>query len=576
MGAALVSFANSGSEEDRTKLRRLADGMAERGGGPADCAAILWREFRPLLLSASEQDRPIVLDRVLAAQSELWILFDRGYHLERRAHQLTAAAYTRKNLEVDRILDSLPAYTFAKDAQARYTAANSAFCEALGLPKERILARTNNDLFPPEIAAELNQRDCELLQGKAPLRQEVSTELNGEKQTLLITKAPLIDSDGRVSGLVGVGIDITDRKAIETEQRRLAAAVESAHDAIVITDVTGAIEFVNSGFEELSQYSRREVLGSALQLLSPEADSTSFCERLRSLGAGGGVWRGIATDRRKDGTLFQADQIITSLQGVDGETSGYVIVARDVTEHNKLIQTLQQAVLVKSEFTSMVSHELRTPLCAMKEGIDLVENGSAGPLNDQQSRFLGLAKRNIDRLHRLINDVLDFSRLERGGLQMRVEAHDLNPVVAEIAVQQTVASRNKGIDISVDLDPSIRRVAFDPDRISQVLVNLIGNAVRYCDGPWVRVSTLKRADEIVVTIRDSGPGIPPEQLDNIFNPFVQLSSGLGRRAGGTGLGLAICRRIVEAHGGRIWAESKLDKGSAFCLTLPLNLDEGGS
>ena len=254
--------------------------------------------------------------------------------------------------------------------------------------------------------------------------------------------------------------------------------------------------------------------------------------------------------------------------------AGYVTVARDVTEHNELIETLQRAVLVKSEFTSVVSHELRTPLCAIKEAIELVEDGSAGPLNDQQRRFLELAKRNVGRLHRLIGDILDFSCMERGSFRMLTKPDKLNPVVAEIVTQQRIVSQNKGIDISLDLDPGIPLIGFDSDRISQVLVNLIGNAVRYSNGPWVRISTLKRAAEIVVTMRDSGPGIPPEQLENIFDPFVQLSSGLGRQAGGAGLGLAICRRIIEAHGGRIWAESELGKGSAFRFTLPLNLDKG--
>lgn len=576
LGAALIAFAKSGSEEDRTNLRWLAAAMADRGAGPAACAAPLWREFRSLLLSVSDRDRPLLLDRILAAQNEVWTLFDRAYHLERRAHRQMASAYTRKNVEVNHILDSLPAYTFSKDAQSRYTAVNSAFCEALGLPKERILARTDKDLFPSEIADELTERDREVLQGRTALRQEGSAELNGERRTLLITKAPLIDSEGRVGGLVGVGIDITNRKELETEQRRLAAAVESAHDAILITDVEGVIQFVNSGFEKMSQYSRDEALGANPRILKSGQHDEDFYREMWSRLKSGQVWHGVLTNRRKDGSLYEVDEVITPLRGDDGEISGYVVVARDVTEHKRLLETLQQAVLVKSDFTSMVSHELRTPLCAMKEAIDLVEDGSAGPLNDHQSQFLGLAKRNVDRLHRLINDVLDFSRIERGTFRMQITPGHLNPVIAEIAGQQHLASRKKDIDISVDLDPGVGRVPFDADRISQVLVNLIGNAVRYCDGSWIRVSSLKRADEVVVTTRDSGPGIPPEQLENIFNPFLQLSSGLGRHAGGTGLGLAICRRIVEAHGGRIWAESKLGKGSALSFTLPLNIEEGDS
>jgi signal transduction histidine kinase len=203
----------------------------------------------------------------------------------------------------------------------------------------------------------------------------------------------------------------------------------------------------------------------------------------------------------------------------------------------------------------------------------VVADGSAGPTNDHQAQFLGLAKRNVDRLHRLINDVLDFSRLERGGVATHIERYPLNELVAAALDRQRVAAEKRGIELRQDLGVGIGDVPLDQQRIGHLLSNLLSNAIRYCDGPLVRVSTLVNADEVIVTVRDNGPGIAPEYLETIFDPFVQLSSGLGRQVGGTGLGLAICRQIIELHSGRIWAESKPGEGSAFSFALPLGPKE---
>jgi signal transduction histidine kinase len=235
-----------------------------------------------------------------------------------------------------------------------------------------------------------------------------------------------------------------------------------------------------------------------------------------------------------------------------------------------MVDTLQRAVMVKSEFTSMVSHELRTPLTAIKEAIDVVEDETAGPVNEHQKNFLILAKRNVDRLHRLINDTLDFSKLERGEFHLQPQWHDLNAVVAEVVQQQALPAQKRGLDMQFLPEAHLPRIRLDADRISQVLVNLIGNAILYCGHGSIRVHTRGEDREVLVEVEDTGPGIPNESLKHIFDAFVQLSSGPQRRTGGTGLGLAISKKIIELHGGRIWAESELGRGSKFVFTLPAN------
>jgi len=266
------------------------------------------------------------------------------------------------------------------------------------------------------------------------------------------------------------------------------------------------------------------------------------------------------------------EQTIAPIRNSDGLTTSYVAVAHDITERNRMVAAMERAMMVKGEFTSMVSHELRTPLTAIKEAIDIVADETAGPTNQNQAEFLQLAKRNVDRLHRLINDVLDFSKLERGESRLRHALHDLNALTREIVTQQQLAAEKQGLRIDLSVDEGIGLVPMDDDCISQVLVNLIGNAIRHGGSGRIEVSTTRRNGEAIVKVQDKGPGIPGNEMERIFDAFVQLSTGPGRRVGGTGLGLAICKQIIELHGGRIWVESEAGRGSAFYFSLRLKPD----
>ncbi len=207
------------------------------------------------------------------------------------------------------------------------------------------------------------------------------------------------------------------------------------------------------------------------------------------------------TNRKRDGSIFEADQTIAPVRDDGGRIAGFVAVSRDITERKRMVETLQRAVMVKTEFTSMVSHELRTPLTAIKEAINVVEDGTAGPLNQHQENFLALAKRNVDRLHRLINDTLDFSKLERGDFRLELRMHDLNALTSEVVQQQRLAAKKHGLQLEQSLDENLGEVRLDADRISQVLVNLIGNAIRYGGGGWVEVTTRQAR----VSLRETAP-----------------------------------------------------------------------
>ncbi len=229
----------------------------------------------------------------------------------------------------------------------------------------------------------------------------------------------------------------------------------------------------------------------------------------------------------------------------------------------------REAMKVKSDFTSTVSHELRTPLTVIKESISIVGDGTAGPLNDDQAMFLDKAKKNVDRLARLINDVLDYQKMESGKTPFHKTLGDLNDVVKEVTEDYREVALRQGMDLEIYLDPAMPRVLFDRDKIIQVIGNLLNNAIKFGREGKIFVSTEYDDNAVKVSVTDNGPGIKTDDKDKLFKSFSQLGGTNDRKIGGAGLGLVICKRIIEAHGGKIGVESVYHKGATFYFMIPV-------
>ena len=224
---------------------------------------------------------------------------------------------------------------------------------------------------------------------------------------------------------------------------------------------------------------------------------------------------------------------------------------------------------MKDELISIVAHELRTPLTSIRGSLGLLASGRMNTETPQARRMMEIAAQNSDRLVRLINDMLDLERLESGSMELQ-----LADVSAEELVQSSLdalrgGAEAGGVRLESVIEPGLTLRA-DPDRMVQVMINLVSNAVKFSPaGAAVTVIGERRGSEALFQVRDAGPGIPPEKLEEIFERFKQVDSSDSRAKGGTGLGLAICRSIIGQHGGRVWAASELGRGSTFFFTLPL-------
>ena len=250
-----------------------------------------------------------------------------------------------------------------------------------------------------------------------------------------------------------------------------------------------------------------------------------------------------------------------------GNYIGRVLALRDITAEREIAD-------MKNEFVSTVSHELRTPLTSIKGYVDLILDGSAGEISEMQQEFLGIVKENSDRLVELINEMLDISRIESGRVHLKVEPLDIAESVngAVDTFRAVLAQSGRSIDVSVARN--LPKVAADRDRVGQVLVNLISNALKYSPGGGKTIVSAKRdGDFVVVSVTDQGLGITREDQKRLFTKFYRVDSAMTREIGGTGLGLSICKTIIQLLGGSIGVKSKSGHGSTFWFSLPLALDE---
>jgi signal transduction histidine kinase/CheY-like chemotaxis protein len=232
----------------------------------------------------------------------------------------------------------------------------------------------------------------------------------------------------------------------------------------------------------------------------------------------------------------------------------------DMSQHREMQR-------LKNEFTSVVSHELRTPLTSIRGSLGLMAGGALGAMPPQAQRMLDIAVNNTDRLIRLINDILDLERIESGEVPMQIQTCAAADVVRQAVREMEGMAQEAGVRLEADGAPVV--VSADRDRLIQTLCNLVGNAIKFSPaGTVVRVSVAPDGDDAVFRVADAGRGIPPEKLEAIFEAFEQVDASDSREKSGTGLGLAISRMIVGRHGGRIWAESTVGKGSTFAFTIP--------
>jgi chemotaxis family two-component system sensor kinase Cph1 len=341
------------------------------------------------------------------------------------------------------------------------------------------------------------------------------------------------------------------------------------HAIVAITDVQGTINYVNDKFCTISQYSREELVGNNHRILNSFFHSREFFQTMYRTIANGKVWHDEIRNRAKDGSFYWVDTTIVPALGVDGKPRQYVAIRADITQRKRGEAEIlkQQSELAGSnsdleQFAYAASHDLQEPLRAVGGCVSLLQARYHDKLDERAQEYMRHAVEGTTRMQTLIDNLLSFSRVGTRNKEFG-------------AVSSQLAMENALKNLSVSIQEKHAQVKHDPlpivlgdlSQLSLVFQNLIGNALKFCntETPYIQIGAEKRESEWEISVSDNGIGIEPQYFERIFVIFHRLHTR--REYAGTGMGLALCKKIVERHGGRIWVESQLGKGTTFRFTL---------
>lgn len=485
------------------------------------------------------------------------------------------------------LIDVVPTPLFYKDLGGRYLGCNRAYEQALH-PLSVIRGRKSNAFAPPAQAEFCAAEDRRLLDAPDQTRiYECSiTFRDGTLHDVVIFKSVFRSASGVPAGIVAVIMDISERKrserALTASESKYRALLASMGDGFAAVDGQNHIVESNPAFQDMLGFSQEELRRLTVQELLPEDGSDILPDRETASEddpAVSGVY--FKRYRRKDGTLFPVS-LRRSQYPPQAGACRYFVIARDMTVLDAYESDLraakdaaETASRAKSDFLAKMSHEIRTPLNAI---IGMTELTLATSLTPEQRDALDTAREASQVLLAVINDILDISRIEARKLELATEDFDLRRTVAAMVRTLRPQAAHKGLDLTLRLAPEVpRHVRGDQGRLRQILMNLIGNAIKFTPAGAVSLSVTPSAasqapDTLSLDFRvaDTGIGIPPDKLERIFELFTQADASVGEHYGGTGLGLAICRELARFMRGAIRVTSAPGQGSVFTATLVLS------
>jgi PAS domain S-box-containing protein len=472
------------------------------------------------------------------------------------------------------VVENSLGFVFTCSLEGRLTSLNSFTAETLGYRTEALTGRFVSELLDP--AGQTAFQDClRVLATQDEWQGALILRRSDGVYRRIACRARRMELPGERPFVLIHGTDVTEvheaEQALHVATRQRELILEAVGDGIYGIDLEGRLTFINMAGAHALGYTPEQLVGRDLHevIHHSHADGTPYSKStnpiLQALRRNESIRMRDEVFWRHDGSAFPVEYSANPLLE-DGRISGMVVAFQDVSERRRLER-------MKDEFISTVSHELRTPLTSLRASLGLITSGTLDKRPEKQRQMLEMAIGNTDRLIRLVNDILDFEKVQQGKLafdRQPVEAIDLLRRAADVAY--TAASQ---VRISVRVEaPSAQAIA-DEERILQVLNELVANAIKFSAPETViRLSALpinggeEGTKQVCFIVEDQGRGIAPEKLDRIFDRFQQGDASDSRALGGTGLGLALCRSIVEQHGGRIWAESTPGKGSRFYFTLP--------
>jgi PAS domain S-box-containing protein len=556
--------------------------------------------------------------RVMQLQEEMEL--DRQ-RLQQTSSELAAFNQRLHTSEVSMraILDNSPYMTWLKDIDGRYVKVNKMFLDYANCSEiEQVIGRTDADIWPREWALKQATEDAEVMQSRQQQRFEDALASGADTHWVESFKTPVIDKKGNLLGITGFARDITERKQAEynllqqkdslelivaSRTRELRTAKETAEDAllqlkastehmtvltsaieqspsaIIITDVSGRIQYVNPKFCALTGYAADEVMGKTPGILNSGAQDDAFYKELWSAITSGRQWQGEICNKKKDGSLYWDYTYISPVRDSTGKISQFIATKEDVTGKKNAALSLLRAKeeadaanRIKGQFLANMSHEIRTPLNAI---IGMAYLAMKTEIGVKARDYLGKIHFSGKHLLKIVNDILDISKIESGKFELEKVPFRTDRLLANVASMIKDVAYAKDLKLELIHDPLIPQL-LDGDflRLSQVLVNYISNAIKFSEKGTIiiRIGIQDETESDVClrfSVEDGGIGLTPEQMAKLFQSFRQADASTSRRFGGTGLGLSICKQLATLMGGEVGVESEPGVGSTFWFTARL-------
>ena len=524
---------------------------------------------------------------------------ERSDELQRATQELQSEIGQREHAEQElghseahyfSLIENLPIHVIRKDVEGHFTLASPSFCELLGVPLEELVGKTDFDFYPENLAQKYRNDDLHVIQRREALNDVERNQLpDGSVSYVQVIKTPITDSSGDVTGIQVIFWDVTARMQAEDKLReseaRKRAIFEASMDCILLLQEDGVTAEVNRAALRVFDCKRDEIAGKEFaNVFVASASQRRYRESLsRYHGAGemgSMLGRRIEVElQRKSGEHFVAE-LATQPIPLQG-SAGFAIFLRDITERKRNEEVLRAAKAAaesanqaKSLFVANMSHEIRTPMNAIIGITDLLLDSS---LTASQHDYLTIIQESADSLLVVLNDILDFSKIEAGKLELDEIDFDLHERLGDVMKSLGLRAHTKGLELAFHIDPNTPSwLCGDHNRLRQIVVNLVGNAIKFTSAGEVVVDVKPHQmheDRLSLkfSVTDTGVGIPDDRRDAIFAAFEQADNSMTRKHGGTGLGLAISSRLVQLMGGRIWVESNANGGSTFYFTVTLKL-----
>jgi PAS domain S-box-containing protein len=445
-----------------------------------------------------------------------------------------------------------------------------------GYKPEEVIGTKFTDYIPPPFKDLAFQAFNKGKQGeKVQLYELELIRKDGSRIPIEVNPGSLYDADGNITGRLSVVRDISVRKEAEKELLLRDKALNTAANAIIITSAGGTIEWVNEAFTKLTGYSKKEAIGKyTKELLESNRQDKAFFDNLHKIVLSGQVWKGEIVDKRKDGTLYTVEEIITPVTNENGKVEHLIGIMTDITERKKAERELlaakeaaEEASRLKTAFLSNMNHEIRTPMNAIMGFSELMLETDS---EEERENYAKIVNNSANQLLKLIDDVIYLSRLQSEKLPLKKIVFHPADVVAEIFEMFNLPDMKKNLDLRLSLPPNARDILIEADdfKIKQVLTNFMSNAIKYTSDGHVTLGLETEDTTLRFFVEDTGIGIPEEEQPHVFEAFYRGNEVMNSAIRGTGLGLNIAKELVQLMGGEIGVSSEHGKGSRFFFTLP--------